>query len=227
MMDAACIGAHPDDVEIGMGATVAGMVREGLRVAILDLTDGEPTPMGTRETRLREAQAAAEVLGVSTRRTLSLPNRSLYDTVEARRELAEVLRELRPRLLFAPYPVDAHPDHISACAIVEAARFWAKFVKTDLKGTPHYPAKVYHYLAVHLRLHVKPSFVIDVTPDLETKLRSLRCYASQFVANPANAGILERLEREAGYWGSLIGTRHGEPFFCREEVGISSVTHLL
>jgi LmbE family N-acetylglucosaminyl deacetylase len=126
-----------------------------------------------------------------------------------------------------PYPVDAHPDHVAACAIAEAARFWAKFVKTDLRGAPHYPAKVYHFMAVHLRLHVKPSFVVDTTPDLATKIRAIMCYESQFVANQANAALPERLERYAEYWGSLVGARYGEPFFCREEIGVSSVTQLL
>ncbi len=116
-----------------MGATVAGMVRLGMRVAIVDLTNGEPTPYGTPETRAAESAEAARVLGAE-RRTLALPNRYLFDTVEARTMVAEVLRELRPRLLFAPYPTDAHPDHIAASAIAVAARFYAKFTKTDMSG---------------------------------------------------------------------------------------------
>lgn len=225
MIDVVCIGAHPDDVEIGMGATLAGMVRQGLRVVLVDLTDGEPTPMGTRETRLGEAKAAQEALGVEDRRILSQTNRALFDTVEARRELAEVIRELKPHLLFAPYPVDAHPDHVAAEAITEAARFYAKLVKTDMRGEPHFPAKIYHYFSVHLRLHLKPSFIIDVSDDFPAKTRAVVCYASQFNANPAN--VLKLLEEQARYWGSLIRVRYGEPFFCQEEVGLSSVSHLL
>lgn len=227
MVDVVCIGAHPDDVEIGMGATVAGMVRQGLRVAIVDLTNGEPTPYGTPETRAAESRAAAELLGVE-RTTLGMPNRYLFDSVETRTELAETLRELRPRVLFAPYPTDAHPDHIAAAAIVTGARFYAKFTKTDMAGEPHYPARVYHYVAVHLALHVKPSFIVAAgADDMERKVAALRAYRSQFEANPKNAAIITTMEDRARYWGGLIGAAAGEPFFSAEEIGIARVQDLL
>jgi bacillithiol biosynthesis deacetylase BshB1 len=227
MVDVLCVGAHPDDVEIGMGAAVARMVRQGLEVAIVDLTDGEPTPRGTHETRMAEASAAARTLGVHTRVTLPLVNRELGDTVEARTMLAELVREHRPRLLFAPYPVDAHPDHIAASAIAEAARFYAKFVKTDMEGSPHFPARVYHYFAVHLRLVAKPSFVLDVSEDLDTKMAALACYDSQFAAGTANASVLDWVRGQAATWGALIGTTAGEPFFAREEIGVRAIGDLV
>jgi bacillithiol biosynthesis deacetylase BshB1 len=227
MADVLCVGAHPDDVEIGMGATVARMVRQGLDVVMVDLTDGEPTPHGTHETRMSEAAASAAVLGVSVRETLPLVNRELSDTVEARRMLAELVRQHKPRLLFAPYPIDAHPDHVAASALVEAARFYAKFVKTDMAGEPHFPARVYHYFAVHLRIVAKPSFVMDVTGDLGTKLEALACYRSQFAANAANTRILDWVGEQAATWGGLIGTSAGEPFFCREEIGVRDIRDLV
>lgn len=227
MFDAVCIGAHPDDVEIGMGATVAGMVRQGLRVGIIDLTNGEPTPYGTPETRAAESAAAARVLGAE-RRTLELPNRYLFDSIEARTALAEVLREWRPRLVFAPYPTDAHPDHIAASAIAVAARFYAKFTKTEMTGEPHYPARLYHYIAVHLSMHIKPSFIVAAEPaDLSAKLDALAAYRSQFSANPRNAEIPATMERLAGYWGHLVGASAGEPFFSPEEIGVRSVSDLV
>jgi bacillithiol biosynthesis deacetylase BshB1 len=227
MADVICVGAHPDDVEIGMGAAVARMVRQGLDVVMVDLTDGEPTPRGTHEMRMSEAASAAETLGVSSRITLPLVNRELADTVDARKLLAEIVREHKPRLLFAPYPVDAHPDHVAASAIVEAARFYAKFVKTDMTGTPHFPARVFHYFAVHLRLVAKPSFVLDVTGDVPAKLAALRCYDSQFAEGTANAGILDWVRDQSTSWGALIGTEAGEPFFSREEIGISDIRDLV
>jgi bacillithiol biosynthesis deacetylase BshB1 len=227
MADVMCIGAHPDDVEIGMGAAVARMVRQGLDVLMVDLTDGEPTPRGTHEKRMAEASAAARVLGVATRITLPLVNRELADTVEARRMLAELVREHRPRLLFAPYPIDAHPDHIAASAIVESARFYAKFVKTDMAGSPHFPARVYHYFAVHLRLVAKPSFVLDVSEDLDVKMTALACYESQFAEGTANARVLDWVRGQAAGWGALIGTSAGEPFFGREEIGVRSIADLV
>lgn len=226
MIDVLCVGAHPDDVEIGMGGTVAGMVRQGMGVVLVDLTDGEPTPFGSRETRARESAAAAEALGVK-RLTLDLPNRELFDTVESRKTLAEVMRDLQPRIVFAPYPVDSHPDHVAASAIAEAARFYSKFVKTDMRGEPHYPAKLYHYWAVHLRLMAKPSFVVDITEDLEAKMSALRCYASQFTANERNSSVLAWVETQAASWGSLIGRASGEAFYAREEIGIASIADLM
>ncbi len=227
MIDAMCIGAHPDDVEIGMGATVAKMVREGWSVAIVDLTNGEPTPHGTPETRARESARAAEILG-ATRVTLSQPNRYLFDSVEARTELAECIRDLKPRLLFVPYATDAHPDHIAAAAISTAARFYAKFTKTDMSGEPFYPAKMYRYMAVHLSLVVEPSFVVAVEPeDMAAKLEALRAYESQFGANPKNAGIVPMMEQLAGVWGSRVGAAAGEPFYAIEPVGISTVAALV
>jgi bacillithiol biosynthesis deacetylase BshB1 len=227
MADVICVGAHPDDVEIGMGATVAKMVAQGLEVVMVDLTDGEPTPHGTHDRRVAEAARAAKALGVESRILLPLVNRELADTVSARTLLAEVIREHRPRVLFAPYPVDAHPDHVAASAIVEAARFYAKFVKTDMSGEPHFPARVYHYFAVHLRLVAKPSFIVDVTGELPAKAAALACYESQFGAETANTGVLEWVTGQAGVWGALIGTHGGEPFFSREEIGIRDIRDLV
>lgn len=226
-VDVVCVGAHPDDVEIGMGATVASIVRSGRSVAVVDLTNGEPTPHGTPELRAAESAEAAAILGVK-RRTLGMPNRYLTDSVENRTALAEVLRELRPRVVFAPYPTDAHPDHVAAAAIVLGARFYAKFTKTDMAGEPHYPARVYHYVAVHLALHVKPSFIVATEPeDLEHKLSALRAYRSQFAMNERNAGIVPLMAERARYWGGLVGAPVGEPFFSQEEIGISNVFDLV
>jgi bacillithiol biosynthesis deacetylase BshB1 len=226
VVDVIAVGAHPDDVEIGMGGTVAGLVRQGMSVLIVDLTDGEPTPFGTKEIRASESAAAASALGAS-RLTLPLPNRELFDTVEARKMLAEVIREHRPRILFAPYPIDSHPDHVAAAAICEAARFYGKFVKTDMSGEPHFVPRLHHYFAVHLRMVAKPSFIVDVTQDLPKKLQALACYESQFAANERNAHVIDWVRGQASVWGAAIGREAGEPFMCREEIGVRSVGDLL
>lgn len=227
MVDVVCVGAHPDDVEIGMGATVARMVRQGMTVALVDLTNGEPTPHGTVETRMAEAARAAELLGAAERRTLSQPNRYLMDTVEARTELAEVLRETRPRILFIPFPLDAHPDHVAAHRIATAARFYSKFTRTDMVGEPHYPRRVYEYMAVHMRIVASPAFVVDVSEDLGAKLGALAVYESQFAANAGNREIVPMIEQTARMWGRVIGTDAGEPFFTSEPVGIGAVSELV
>ncbi|MDP1793522.1 MAG: bacillithiol biosynthesis deacetylase BshB1 [Acidimicrobiales bacterium] len=226
LCEALCIGAHPDDVEIGMGGTVAKMVREGARVVIVDLTNGEPTPYGTPEKRAEESARAAAVLGVE-RRTLSQPNRYLFDTVDARTELAEVMREFRPRTIFCPYAEDTHPDHIAASRIAVAARFYAKFTHTDMAGEPFFPERVYRYMAVHMRVVAEPSFIVDVSRDLPRKLEALAAYESQFSGNPANAGVIDLVAGQAAVWGAAGRVEAGEPFFALEPLTIRSVTDLI
>jgi len=226
LFDVMCIGAHPDDVEIGMGGTVAKLVAEGKRVAVVDLTNGEPTPHGTPEIRAAESAEAARILGVE-RRTLTQSNRYLFDTVEARTELAEVIRELRPRVLFVPFADDAHPDHIAASAIAVAARFYSKFTKTDMSGDPYFPERVYRYMAVHLRVVAEPSFIVDITEQMDTKLEAISAYKSQFSANPGNAGIFDLMRQTAGMWGALGRVGAGEPFFALEPLAIRSVSDLI
>jgi bacillithiol biosynthesis deacetylase BshB1 len=227
MIDALCVGAHPDDVEIGMGATVASLVAKGAVVWIVDLTNGEPTPRGSVESRAAEAAAAAEALGVAGRITLDLPNRELENTIEARVALAEVIREHRPRMLFAPYAHDAHPDHIAASAVATAARFHAKLTKTAMRGEPHYPPRLYQYFAMHLRTLPSPSFVTDCTDGMEAKMRALAAYESQFGGDTANDGLLDMVERMGRTWGDLIGRRYGEPFAAVETLAVSSPADLL
>jgi bacillithiol biosynthesis deacetylase BshB1 len=228
-LDYLVIAPHPDDAELGAGATIPLLLAEGARVGVLDLTDGEPTPHGSPEIRRRETDAATAVLGLTWRGNLALPNRRLEADLAARARLAGVLRELRPRVLFAPFWEDSHPDHVAASALIDAARFWAKLTKTDLPGAPHYPEKIVYYFSVHLRLHVRPSFVLNVSAHLETKMQALACYRSQFIEGRPTAPptFLDELRDRARYWGWAIGTRYGEPFVCREQVGLRGLRDLL
>src|SRR5689334_8560941 len=121
MLDVLIIAPHPDDAELGAAGAILKLKAEGRRVGVLDLTDGEPTPHGSPEIRARETAAASEVLGLDWRENLGLPNRRLEATLEARHKLAAVIRRERPRWLLAPYWVDAHPDHVAATQLIEAA----------------------------------------------------------------------------------------------------------
>jgi bacillithiol biosynthesis deacetylase BshB1 len=228
-LDYLVIAPHPDDAELGVGGTIALLLSQGLRVGVLDLTDGEPTPHGSTEIRKRETDAATAVLGLSWRDNLGLTNRSLLADLTSRELLAGVLRQTRPRNLFAPYWEDDHPDHVAASSLVDAARFWAKLTKTDLPGEPHYPKRIFYYFSVHLRIHPKPSFVLDVSDHLETKMRAVSCFHSQFIeGRPATfPTVLDDLRARARYWGWTIGTAHGEPFLCREEVGLRGLDELV
>jgi bacillithiol biosynthesis deacetylase BshB1 len=226
MLDALVIAPHPDDAELGMGGTIALMLAQGMSVGILDLTDGEPTPRGSVEIRTRETAAASAALGITWRENLGLPNRRLRASLRARGSLAGVIRRSRPRWLFAPHWVDAHPDHVAATRLVEAARFWAKLTKCDLDGEPWHPERIYHYACVHLKTVRRPSFVVDISSTWNLKGRSLACYASQFPQPTGTPGVLDRVAAADAWWGSVIGTSHGEPFWAREPVALRTFSGL-
>jgi bacillithiol biosynthesis deacetylase BshB1 len=229
MLDILIIAPHPDDAELGMGGAILKLKQDGRRVGVLDLTSGEPTPHGSPETRARETEAATKILGLEWRENLGLANRSLEATVENRAMLAGVIRQQRPRWLFAPYWVDAHPDHVAATQLVDAARFWAKLSKTDLPGAPCHPERIYNYYCVHLKQAAQPAFVLDISDEWERKLAAIRCYESQFITGrPAvPPTFLDQLREEAAYWGKTIGVRYGEPFHCREPIGMTSMAGLV
>jgi bacillithiol biosynthesis deacetylase BshB1 len=228
-LDVLAIAPHPDDAELGMGGAILRFKSEGLRVGVLDLTDGEPTPHGSPELRAEETRAATAILGLDWRENLGLPNRRLEATLEARAELAGVIRVLRPRWLFAPFWIDAHPDHVAATELIEAARFWAKLTKTDLAGEPYHPERIFNYYCVHLKMAAQPAFVLDISEQWEQKLASIRCYQSQFITGRSSKPptFLDQLRDEAAYWGKTIGTRYGEPYACREPIGVNSFASLI
>jgi LmbE family N-acetylglucosaminyl deacetylase len=160
---------------------------------------------------------------------LGLPNRSLEATLEHRRAIAAVFRKTRPRLIFAPYWEDAHPDHLAATRLVEDARFWSKLSKSDIPGEPFHPARIFYYFSVHLRIVERPSFVLDISDQLDAKVLALNAYRSQLVDNqPAGRpGVIDAVCDRTRFWGQTIGVRHGEPFASREPLGLASLDQLL
>ena len=221
------IGAHPDDVELAAGGTLATLALRGVRVGILDLTNGEPTPRGSPERRLQESHEAAALLGVATRIILDLPNRYLEDTVAARRQVAAVLRLLRPRLLLAHYWEDAHPDHWAASALADAGRFYGKLTRAELPGEPYLVPRTFYFLASHLRLHRPVAFVCDVTLGWERKVAAVAAYRSQFQDNEAARDVPQLVAQRDSYFGRLVGRPYGEPFFSREPLGVEDLRGLL
>lgn len=226
MIDLLAVGAHPDDAEIGLGGTLALMARRGWRSAILDLTNGEPTPRGSVETRAAEAAESALRLGVG-RRTLDLPNRYLFDSREARETVAAVYREWRPRIVVVPWWEDAHPDHVAACHIAEAARFYAKLTKTDMPHEPYYPPRLLYYWASHLKSLPRSSVVIDITASIDDKMAALDAYASQFGEGTAREEFFGRVRNGAGLLGRVAGVGFGEAIIAREPLGLDGLDGLV
>ena len=228
-LDVLIVAPHPDDAELGMGGAIAKFIAAGKQVGVLDLTNGEPTPHGSPEIRASETAAASQILGLTWRENLGLPNRSLTPHLQARSKLAEVFRRTRPDWLFAPYWIDAHPDHIAATELVEAARFWAKLTKSDMAFEPWHPKRIFNYYCVHLKLNPSPAFVLDISAEWPTKFAAINAYKSQFVTGRENASpnFLEQLQHEAAYWGKSIGVEFGEPFACREPIGLNDFGSLI
>lgn len=217
--DVVAVGAHPDDVEIACGGTLAQLGKLGYRTAIIDLTDGEPTPNSpSPEVRLAEATRAAEVLGVDERITLDLPNRRLFDTFDGRVALAKELRRLRPRVVigFGDKTPMASPDHWQAMQLTDAAVFYARLTKWDetFDGLPvhHVEKQLYFRLAFEPQtLDGYPNHLTcDISDTLETKLNSIRCYETQFPSSKQY--VFERVEAAARLTGAAAGFEAGEVF---------------
>ena len=215
-LDVLAVGAHPDDIEIACGGTLAKLAQQGYRVGIVDLTDGEPTPGSPGpEVRLAEARRAAEVLGVLHRTTLDLPNRRLFDTFEARVALAKEFRRHRPRLVLGlggKTPA-ASPDHYQASLIIEAAAFYAKLTKWDEHFDRLEPYVVPRRLECFLAFHtLSPAggsaMIVDISDTLEKKLAAIACYASQFPFSKADS--LDHFRAVAIQQGMAAGFAAGE-----------------
>ncbi len=226
------IAPHPDDAEFTMGGTIALLARQGHHVTILDLTDGEPTPHGSIETRARETLQATAALSPPenpvARINLGLRNRQITHDLASRYRVAGVIRRVQATILFVPYFEDAHPDHLAATRICEDARFDAKLSKLAMPGDegqpPIHPTRLIYYFATHLKIVPQPSFIMDITPTIEARRAAIAAYQSQIGPHTANAGLAARLDIEAEYFGSRVGVAFGEPFFVREPLGMTGLT---
>ncbi len=233
-LDIIAVGAHPDDVEIGCGGTLAKLVEQGYRVGIVDLTDGEPTPGSPGpEVRAAEATKAAEILGVCHRTTLELPNRRLLDSFEGRVALAKEFRRWRPKLVLAlgsRTPM-ASPDHWQAMQLTEAAVFTSRLTKWDDQFDhlpPHTIAGLLYYSLDFNSLTPPPqanSFVVDIGSSFEKKMASIRAYQTQFP--PAKQSLFGRVESMARYFGQAAGFEFGEQLASPRAIGVRDLMRQL
>lgn len=207
-----------------MGGTIARLSRQGHAVHLIDMTNGEPTPRGSVETRLGEAAAAAGILGVQ-RTLLGLKNREVVHNIESRHKLAALIRVHRPNVLFVPYPIDAHPDHVAVTRIAEDARFDAKLTRSSIPGEPWHPKRVIYYFCTHLRMSFQPTFCIDTTDTHEIKMRACQCYQSQGLS--ADGDVMKMVAGINAYFGGRIGTAFAEPFFSHEVIGLTGLDQLV
>jgi len=221
--DILAIAAHRDDVEQTCGGTLLKMAELGHRTAILDLTQGEMGTRGTVQDRAREAGEAARILKLGWRDALDIPDGRVENTYKNRLNVASVIRQLRPRVLILPYWQARHPDHATASVLGYEAAFLAGLAKLDLDGPPHRPFKIIY---ASLYADVRPTFVVDISAQFETRFAALMAYRSQYEDQatgsglfPCQAEIRERIAAMAGYYGLLAGVQYAEPF-VQKEVGL-------
>jgi bacillithiol biosynthesis deacetylase BshB1 len=218
--------AHPDDAELGMGGTIKHMADDGHDVMVIDLTDGEPTPCGSRAKRKKESLSAAAVLGV-TRQTLGYKNRELLFDIEKRDHIAGIIREFCPDVIFSHYQEDSHPDHVETGKIVNDAIFAARLTKSDITGKPFRVKRLYYYYALHLKKIVVPDFFIKLTElDFESKIKALKCYKSQFIDNKQNNYVFDYIESRDKYWGYISGGNYAEGFASREALVVKDIADI-
>ncbi len=222
-LDVLALAAHRDDVEQTCGGTLLKMAQRGYRTGILDLTQGEMGTRGTAEDRAREAQDAARILQASFRHALDIPDGRVENTWENRLKVARVIRRQRPRVLILPYWQGRHPDHYAASTLGYEAAFLAGLKKLPVEGEPHRPFKIIY---ASLYYDVRPSFVVDISEQFESRLQALMAYRSQYSDQSAGSNLFpkekeirSRLEAMASYYGLLAGVKYGEPF-VQKEVGL-------
>jgi len=232
MVDILAFGAHPDDIEITMAGSILAFRRQGLSVGICDLCAGEAGTYGTPEIRRRELARAAELLGLSARVTLDLPDGSIRNGEESRLQVIEVLRRLRPEIVFTfDETPGRHPDHHNAGMIVREAAFLAGLEKIETDHPPFRPSALVRF--PELIAWRKPDFVIDITDFWEQKQAAIRAHASQVTAENENDTNTKTFIRSNRFWevleaqnklaGAMIGARYGEPFYYDRPLRVDDI----
>ena len=232
-LDLLAIAAHPDDVELTCGGTLLKMAQKGYKTGILDLTEGEMGTRGTKETRAKEAAAAAKILQISWRGTLGVPDSDVQPTRQHKLHLAKVIRELKPHTVILPYWEARHPDHYHASTLGYEGCFLAGLTQLPIEGEAFRPFKIL-YSTVYYR-DVRPTFVVDISRYFDRRYRAILAYHSQFRPKAKDKKLkvdipLDRLHHEvnliARYYGHLAGVEYAEPFLTREVMQVEDVVKL-
>jgi bacillithiol biosynthesis deacetylase BshB1 len=232
-LDLLAIVAHPDDAELICGGSLLKSSEMGARTGILDLTRGETGSQGTPEIRAQEAGEAAEILGLSVRKNAGLPDSKIVNTPETRSRVAGLIRELKPRIVLTHWINGRHPDHRAAAELVYDSSFLAGLKNFDAPGSPFRPLKVIHALSFREDAK-KPTFVVDISSQMDRKLKAIGAYSSQF-GNANQAGevfpggarsLNDQIRAQAARAGSLIRVAYGEPFWTRETMSVPTLAEL-
>ena len=241
-IDALFVGAHPDDVELSAGGTVANLTREGRKVVMVDFTRGELGTRGSGERRLKEASNAAQILGVQERINLGLPDGFLKADDKSILKTIQIIRKYRPKIVVMNPEYERHPDHEAAHRIIRSAMFKSGLlrIKTKERGNlqePFRTRKLISYMQAYA-FSRKPDLIIDISDSFETKMKAIKAYTSQVfvpgISDPegpvtrlSRPEFLEELEARAIFFGTMIGCRYAEPFMSIEPIGLKNLSEML
>ena len=229
-LDLLAIMAHPDDAELLCGGSLSKAATHGDRVGILDLTRGEAASTGSVEIRNEEAARSTELMGLALRRNAGLRDSGLVNDDASRSIVVGLIRELRPAVIVTHWLGGRHPDHRVAAQLAYDAAFLSALKNYDAPGDAHRPNKVVHCLLFREDAP-PPSFVVDITDQIETKMAALACFESQF-SGKASAGevfgagdwpLEDQIRAQCAHHGSRIRCAYGEPFWTRETVALESL----
>ena len=226
-LDALFVGTHPDDIELICGGTVIKLVRSGKKVGIVDLTLGELSTRGTLPERKKETENASKVLGIKIRKNLKLKDGDIQNNSVNRKKLIKFIREYKPEIIFAPYPLDRHPDHINASNLIRESVFHSGLRKIKTDNLQAYrPKRTFYYRHAY---DIPVSFILDVSNVFNKKIEAIKCYSSQFF-NPkyknapetyiSSALFMQDIETRAKFFGFKIGVEFGEPFYCYDTLKV-------
>ena len=229
-LDILVFAAHPDDAELACAGTILKEIASGKKVGICDLTQGEMGTRGTPELRLKEAENAGKILGLSARENLNIGDCFFEINKENTMKLVEVIRKYQPDIVITNAIEDRHPDHAKGCEIAELGCFWAGIKAIDTGQTAVRPKKVYHYIQDRL---LKPDFVVDITEHWDTKVESMKAFSSQFYdpkSKETNSYISSKefwdfLDARGRELGHMIGAKYGEGFMCRNPIEVKELTN--
>src|ERR1035438_1828618 len=227
-LDVIVFASHPDDAELTMGGTIAKFTLNNLKVGIIDLTKGELSTRGTTKTRQKEAKRAAAILKTTIRENLHIPDGGIVRNKENLMKIIKIIRRYKPKIVFAPYFNDRHPDHIDASILVKEAVFSSGLAKIitqhkNIRQEAYRPKRIFYYMQTYT---FDPSFIVDITGYHEVKMEAVKSYSTQFYDSKnkepqtfiSRPEFINYIESRALFYGFQIGKQYGEPFYSEENI---------
>jgi bacillithiol biosynthesis deacetylase BshB1 len=227
-LDTLIFAAHPDDAELGMGGTIIKLIRSGLTVGLIDLTRGELSTRGNIRLRKKESALAEKLMKLSLRENLEIPDGNISLSESNYNKVITALRLYQPKIIFAPYFNDRHPDHIDASILIKRSMFKSGLTKykTSYEGKKQFayrPSKLFYYMQTYT---FTPSIVVDISDTFKDKMRAVKAFKSQLYSSDSkepstfisSKNFIKYIEARAQHYGFSIGKNYGEPFYCEEPI---------